>query len=179
MNKTNKERIEVTTRKVRLNFPHLFEPHGFNDSDKKQFSTVIMLPKSDVVTKKLIDEAIEKAIQKGITEKWGGKRPKNIDVAIRDYEAEGLEPDDEGYYEPYIGHYVFNAKSNAEFPPVIVSLNPNIPITDESEIYSGVYARVNLSFYPYSYSGNKGVGIALNMVQKLTDGEALGGLLQQ
>ena len=73
MNKTNKERIEVTTRKVRLNFPHLFEPHGFNDSDKKQFSTVIMLPKSDVVTKKLIDEAIEKAIQKGITENGEGK----------------------------------------------------------------------------------------------------------
>jgi len=29
----NKERIEVTTRKVRLNFPHLFEPHSF---DKRQ-----------------------------------------------------------------------------------------------------------------------------------------------
>lgn len=171
----NNERIEVTTRKVRLNFPHLFEPHSFDDKQDPKYSAVIMLPKTDTGTKKLIEEAIEKAIEKGIQEKWGGKRPKNIDVAFTDYDAQGLEPDDEGYYEPYKGHYIFNAKSNAQWPPVVVSLNPNIPITDQSEIYSGVYARVNLSFFPYSYGKKTGVGIALNMVQKLADGEPLSG----
>ena len=172
---TNNERIEVTTRKVRLNFPHLFEPHSFDDKQDPKYSAVIMLPKTDTGTKKLIEEAIEKAIEKGVQEKWGGKRPKNIDMAFTDYDAQGLEPDDEGYYEPYKGHYIFNAKSNAQWPPVVVSLNPNIPITDQSEIYSGVYARVNLSFFPYSYGKKTGVGIALNMVQKLADGEPLSG----
>ena len=175
MSNKNIERIEVTTKKVRLNFPHLFEPHAFEEGQEPKFSAVIMLPKSDVATKKAIDVAIEKAIQKGISEKWGGKRPKNIDIAFTDYDDQGYEPDDDDYYDPYIGHYIFNAKSSAEWPPTVVSLNPNIPITDHSEIYSGVYARVHLSFFPYTFGKKTGIGIALNMVQKLVDGEPLAG----
>ena len=56
----------------------------------------------------------------------------------------------------------------------MVDVNLN-PILDSSELYSGCYARVSLNFFPYTNAGNKGVGVGLNNIQKLDDGEPLGG----
>ena len=49
------------------------------------------------------------------------------------------------------------------------------PIINQSEVYSGMYGRVNITFYPYMFGGKKGIGCGLGPVQKLRDGEALGG----
>ena len=49
------------------------------------------------------------------------------------------------------------------------------PIINQSEVYSGMYGRVNVTFYPYMFGGKKGIGCGLGPVQKLRDGEALGG----
>jgi hypothetical protein len=49
------------------------------------------------------------------------------------------------------------------------------PIFDTSEIYSGVYTRVSLSFYAFNSNGNKGVACGLQNIQKIKDGESLGG----
>jgi hypothetical protein len=49
------------------------------------------------------------------------------------------------------------------------------PIINQAEVYSGMYGRVNINFFAYSNSGNKGIGAGLGPVQKLRDGEALGG----
>ena len=35
--------------------------------------------------------------------------------------------------------------------------------------------RVNVEFFPYNFNGKKGIGCSLGPVQKLRDGEALGG----
>ena len=45
------------------------------------------------------------------------------------------------------------------------------PILDRSEVYSGCYARVSLSFYAFNTNGNKGVACRLGNIQKLRDGE--------
>ena len=49
------------------------------------------------------------------------------------------------------------------------------PIINQSEVYSGIYARVNVNFFPYSFGGKKGIGCGLGPVMKLEDGESLGG----
>jgi hypothetical protein len=49
------------------------------------------------------------------------------------------------------------------------------PIFDTKEIYSGVYARVCLTFYAFNSSGNKGLACGLQSIQKVKDGEPLGG----
>ena len=49
------------------------------------------------------------------------------------------------------------------------------PIINQSEVYSGMYGRVNVTFFPYSFGGKKGIGCGLGPVQKLRDGESLGG----
>lgn len=42
-------------------------------------------------------------------------------------------------------------------------------------LYSGMYGRVNVTFFPYMFGGKKGIGCGLGPVQKLEDGEVLGG----
>ncbi|MDM0258255.1 DUF2815 family protein, partial [Clostridioides difficile] len=44
-----------------------------------------------------------------------------------------------------------------------------------TEVYSGCYGRVSINFFPYNSAGNKGIGCGLQNVQKLADGEVLGG----
>jgi len=48
------------------------------------------------------------------------------------------------------------------------------PILDQSEVYSGCYGRVSVTFYAYNSNGNKGIAAGLGNVQKLRDGEPLG-----
>lgn len=49
------------------------------------------------------------------------------------------------------------------------------PILDTSEVYSGVYGRASINFYAFNSNGNKGIACGLNNLQKIRDGEPLGG----
>jgi len=69
-------------------------------------------------------------------------------------------------------NYFLNASSARK--PRIVDLQIQ-DILDRDEVYSGCEARLSLNFFPYSSNGNKGVGCGLNHVQKVADGEPLGG----
>lgn len=64
--------------------------------------------------------------------------------------------------------------ANSGTAPGVVDINRQ-PIIDTSEIYSGVYARVSLSFYAFNSNGNKGIACGLQNIQKVRDGESLGG----
>ncbi|HNZ49853.1 MAG TPA: DUF2815 family protein, partial [Candidatus Hydrogenedentes bacterium] len=77
-------------------------------------------------------------------------------------------PDDEAY----AGCWFVNANNTAA--PGIVDADRQ-PILDRSEVYSGVYGRASISFYAFNSSGNKGIACSLNNLQKIADGEPLGG----
>jgi len=49
------------------------------------------------------------------------------------------------------------------------------PIMERSEVYSGVYGRASINFYAFNSNGNKGIACGLNNLQKIRDGEPLGG----
>lgn len=49
------------------------------------------------------------------------------------------------------------------------------PILTRSEVYSGVYGRASITFYAFNSSGNRGIACGLNNLQKIRDGEPLGG----
>jgi len=72
------------------------------------------------------------------------------------------------------GHWVFTASSKN--PVAIVDVNMN-PILNQTEVYSGIYARVSVQFFAYNSNGKKGIGCGLGPVQKLEDGEPLGGTI--
>lgn len=155
---------KVTTGKVRLSYAHLFEPHAI-DGNEPKYSVSVIIPKSDKETLQAIKEAVAEAKEQG-KGKWGGKVPANIKTPLRDGDI-----DREGD-EAYAGCYFLNA--NSKNKPGIVDVNVQ-PILDSTEVYSGCYARLTLNFYAYNANGNKGIAAGLGNVQKLADGEPLGG----
>jgi hypothetical protein len=164
MIKAKRTGTKVTTGKVRLSYAHLFEPHAIEGNEPK-YSVSVIIPKSDTETLKAIKEAVNEAKEQG-KGKFGGKIPANLKTPLRDGDAE--RPDDEAYKNCYF----LNASSKNK--PGVVDKNVQ-PVLDATEVYSGCYARLTLNFYPFSASGNKGIAAGLGNVQKLEDGEPLGG----
>lgn len=163
----------VTTGTVRLSYVHLFKPYAHMQGQEEKFSCTILVPKSDAETMARINAAIEAAKQKGIAEKWNGQCPPIVPTPV--YDGDGVRPSDGmAFGQECKGHWVFTASAKADYPPEVVDKNLN-PIINQSEVYSGMYARVNVNFYPYAFGGKKGIGCGLGPVQKINDGEALGG----
>lgn len=157
---------KVITGLVRFSYVHVFEPSAVGDSEDKKYSVSLIIPKSDKDTIKKIKNAIEAAKENGKASKFGGKIPANLKTPLRDGDEE--RPDDEAYANSYF----INASANTRPGVVDRSLNP---ILDQEELYSGCYGRASVNFYPFNVSGNKGIAAGLNNVQKLKEGEPLGG----
>lgn len=155
----------IVTGEVRLSYANVWEPRSINGSDPK-YSVSILIPKTDTATIKQVEDAIEHAIQDGVG-KFGGKIPPrgSLKLPLRDGDTERDS-------EEHAGHYFINA--NSKMQPQIVDQNVQ-PITDESQVYSGCYGRVSVNFYAFNTNGNRGVAAGLGNIQKLRDGEALGG----
>lgn len=148
----------------RLSYTHVFSKFAPDDAGEGKYMTNVLIPKSEKETIKALNTAIEAAKKAAIVSKWGGKEPKKLDMPLHD----GEDKDD----DVFAGHYYVNAKSNTR--PGIVD-KKKVPITDEEEIYSGVWAVVSVTFYGYDKNGNRGVACGLNNIMKFKDDEHLGG----
>lgn len=111
---------------------------------------------------------LKAAVAQAVTDKWGAKKPVNLRMPFRDQ--------GEKSYEGYEAGALFFTASSKQKPGLIDSMKNDI--IDETEFYSGAYARATLRVYAYEVSGNRGVGIGLQNVQKLRDGEPLSGRLK-
>lgn len=163
----------ITTGEVRFSYVHLFKPYADMQGQEEKYSVTVLIPKTDTDTMNRINAAIEAAKQKGVTDKWNGQCPPIVPTPV--YDGDGVRPSDGLPFGPECkGHWVFTTGAGADYPPEVVDQQGN-PIINQSEIYSGIYGRVNVTFYPYSFGGKKGVGCGkgLNCVQKLRDGEPL------
>lgn len=165
MTNANSKTKIITGTNTRLSYFHGWEPVSINGGAEK-YSVSVLIPKSDTETVNAINNAIDAAIEEGIA-KFGGKKPNKatIKLPLRDGD---MERDDEAYK----GHWFINANSTTA--PQIVDRTVK-PILDKSEVYSGCYGRVSLNFYAFNSNGNKGVAAGLGNIQKIRDGEPLGG----
>ena len=68
----------------------------------------------------------------------------------------------------------FNSNANSITAPGIVDAACQ-QILDHSEIYSGVYGRASITFYAFATKTSRGIACGLQNVQKIRDGEPLGG----
>lgn len=164
---------DVTTGEARLSYVHLFTPYKRDLRDPQEnakYSTTVLIPKTDTKTKAALDAAINAAAQFGASKAFGGSIPPVLANPLHD--GDGVRPTDGMPYGPECkGHWVFTASTKNR--PDVIGLDRQ-PILNESEIYSGVYAYVAVSFFPYNNKGRKGVGCSLNAVMKSRDGEPLG-----
>ena len=171
-NTANKNAVnpaKVITGVCRLSYANIWQAKSINGGAPK-YSASVLIPKSDTKSVAKVKAAIQAAYEEGEGKlKGNGKTAPSLaslKTPLRDGDTE--RPDDEAY----AGHWFINANSNTA--PGVVDANRE-PIYDTSEIYSGVYARVSLSFYAFNSNGNRGIACALQNIQKVRDGEALGG----
>ncbi len=171
----------ITTGKVRLTYAFIWEPRKPQDDQRKpdndndqdgneKYSCCILIPKEDQRTLNKLQLALQYAVAAGEKKGyWQGSRlPSSFKSPLRDGDQECAEKGEE-----YAGHWFLNASSSRK--PHIVDLNRN-DIFDQSEVYSGCYARVCLNLYPFNKKGSRGIGCGLEAIQKVADGEPLGGV---
>ena len=156
---------KVITGKVRFSYVNIFKARGFNGGDEK-YSICLLIPKDDQATLDKIEKAVQEAIKEGISSKWNGKKPANLKLPLRDGDEDRPEAPE------YAGMYFLNANSTQK--PGIVDKDL-VEIIDPEEVYSGCYGRASINFYAFNSNGNKGIACGLNNLQKIRDGEPLGG----
>ncbi len=159
----------ITGPNTRWSFANVWEPKSIQGS-KPKYSVSLIIPKSDTVTIKKIEAAIEAAYKEGEAKLKGSGRSvpalSVLKTPLRDGDTE--KPDDEAYANSYF------VNANSATAPGIVDADKQ-EIIDRSEVYSGVYGRASINFYAFNSNGNKGIACGLNNLQKLRDGEPLGG----
>ena len=161
------EATRIITGKCRLSYVYVFKARPALSGDKEEYSVTLLIPKKDKAGVAKIREAIGAAMDKGISEKWRGKKPKKLWSPLRDGDEEKADEHPE-----YTDMYFINAKSTTK--PLVIDRDKD-EILDSTEVYSGCYGRASITFFPFSSNGNDGVGCGLNAIQKLADGDPLGG----
>ena len=169
MSKFNNPMKVITGPNTRWSYANVWEPKSINGGAPK-YSVSPIIPKSDKTTVDKINAAIKAAYEEGQSKLKGNGRSvpalSAIKTPLRDGDLE--RPDDEAYANSYF------INANSPSAPGIVDVDRNT-IIDRSEVYSGVYGRASISLYAFNSNGNKGIACGLNNLQKIRDGEPLGG----
>ena len=159
----------ITGPETRWSYANVWQPKAI-DGGAPKYSVSLIIPKSDTKTIEKIRAAIQAAYDEGQGKlKGNGKSVpplSSIKTPLRDGDVE--RPDDEAYANAYF------INANSASAPGIVDAACQ-PIIDTSEVYSGVYGRASINFYAFNSNGNKGIACGLNNLQKIRDGESLGG----
>ena len=168
-NKVKNPMKVITGPNTRWSYCNVWQPKSINGGTPK-YSVSLIIPKSDTVTINKIKAAIEAAYKEGEAKLKGNGRSvpalSVLKTPLRDGDAE--RSDDEAYANAYF------VNANSATAPGIVDADRQ-PILDTSEVYSGVYGRASINFYAFNSNGNKGIACGLNNLQKIRDGEPLGG----
>ena len=169
MAKFNNPTKVITGVNTRWSYVNAWEQKSINGGAPK-YSVSLIIPKSDTKTLEKIRTAIQAAYEEGQSKLKGNGRSvpaiSALKTPLRDGDAE--RPDDEAYANSYF------VNANSGTAPGIVDADRN-PILERSEVYSGVYGRASINFYAFNSNGNKGIACGLNNLQKIRDGEPLGG----
>lgn len=169
MAKFNNPTKVITGVNTRWSYANVWHPKAINGGAPK-YSVSLIIPKSDTATINKIKAAIQAAYDDGESKlKGNGKSVPPLSALktpMRDGDLE--RPDDDAYKNAYF------INANSATAPGIVDSDRQ-PIIDTSEVYSGVYGRASINFYAFNSNGNKGIACGLNNLQKIKDGEPLGG----
>lgn len=166
-------RVNVVTGVGTACFPHVFES-TVSQNDKKEdvYEVMILIPKSDTATIKKITDAAKAVAKDKFGEAW---TEANMPLRDGDKEKNLLTEDGTKRGEKYperLGHLFFTARSKRSIP--VFDKDHNV-ITDPGQVYAGAKIALNVDLYPYTNKGNMGVGVGLNGVMKVADGEPIGG----
>ena len=155
--------VNVTTPVCQLAFPAIFEKRpkfGTTDASTGEYSVTMLFDKTQDLS------VIKNAMIQAARNEFGS----DVNLAGLDLKRikDGDKPNQEGVIRAeFKGKWVVRAKTSLGQPGVV---GPSLQkIIDPAEIYSGVYAHVNMTAKAYTMP-SKGVTFYLNHVQKVKDG---------
>lgn len=161
---------KVLTGEVRLSYVNLTTPRAPKQGGEPRYGVTLLIPKTDAATIANINASIQAAYDEGVRSKWGGAHPTPKTIL---HDGDGLRESGMPYDDECKGHYVITA--NTKNKPQVVGIDNIECELAPSDIYSGMFARVTINFFPYDKAGGKGVGCGLGNVLKTRDGEPLSG----
>lgn len=150
----------IVTPEALLCFPSLFEPKGFENSERKTYNCVLVFPKGTDLT------ALKTIAKEALAEKFpsGAKSARS---PFRD----GNEKVDE-WGEHFRDATYIRASSNVK--PGIADRARRL-VTDPDAVYAGQFVKAAVHAYAYDTKGNKGVSFGLDALQIIRDGDPLSG----
>jgi hypothetical protein len=166
------DNLKVVTPVARLSFPSLFQPskpQGAPAEQQPKYGCTLLFEKGEDLT--ALKKAVKEAIEIGVREKWGGKKPEALRMPFHN---QG-EKDYDGYEDGAI-FITMNSKQR----PGIIDGRKN-RIENEEDIYPGCYVRASVRAFPYGGKGTSfspGISFGLQNIQKVRDGEQLGGRMK-
>lgn len=158
---------KVITGQAVLSYPNLFRPRAVKAGDEPKYSATLIF---DIDKERKSLERLRDAAFYAGREKW-----KNFDELVKAGRIrlpwrKGEEKGDAKGYGP--GKIYINCNSNQQ--PGVVDRRVQ-PIVNPNEIYPGCIVIASVRAFTYDTRGNKGVSFGLNNIQKVADGEAIGG----
>ena len=148
-----------------------------NPDQEASFSVMLCFDKETVDEGDLL-KPLRRAILSLAKEKAGENAKKLLSKGrIANPIRDGAEiTDKEGNeIEEFADCYVLTARRRADLgAPGLVDAQVR-PITDPTEIYSGMLCIASVNPFWYEVEGKRGIGIGLNNIQKVGDGERKGG----
>lgn len=157
----------LNTPRFRGSYVNVFKTRKNELSGKDEYSIMALFPKGADLS------AMKKAAQALLVEKLGAdqaKWPKNMRNPFRD--QSDLEKDGKMPEGCEAGAIFMNFKCTER--PGVVDANVQ-DIMEERQVYSGAWFVANVRPYYYDQKGNKGVSFGLQNLQKVADGDPLGG----
>lgn len=166
---------KCVTLKARLSYPQLHEAKSQFEGQEPKYSLVLMFDKAQDLSLPGVPNgnSLKRAIHNAAKEAWGDdktKWPKKRRMPIRDGDEE--RGDKEGYEN------TFFVSASSKDRPGLVDQRLQIVSTPQEikeQFYAGCYVRAELIAFAYNKAGNVGIGLSLQNVQKLADGERLSG----
>lgn len=172
---------KVLTGVFRLSYPALFKPKAYKDGDPKYSLTALFNSSDDL-------SQLEIAAHNAAVEKWGADKSQwpskkikskktgkiiNKCIVAMPFKDGEVEHPDKPEYE---GVTFFGAGCSAAKPPAVIDQNKQ-PL-EAHQLKAGDYVRASLVAFAYPADGKGpkvGVSFALLGVQKVKNGESLGG----
>lgn len=182
------EGTRVITSEVTLSFPNLLVPRAGNSKNpnaKPKFSASLVFFPEQLATPagKATIAAINAAVLAVATAKFGDKgaemvkkgklnTPLRDDAEAKDYPEGALFLNARTEQKPACVYSWASPESVAAGKPKPQTM------TDEQikkEMYAGAKVRASLTAFYYDVEGNKGIGVALNNLQKVGEGQRIDG----
>lgn len=166
---------KLKLQNVRLAFPALFKPQGFNDGTPAYGAKLII----DPANKKMV-AAIDAAVKQAAYDqpKWKGQEDKILAKLVKDdvvcFHKSEYENKNGEVYGGFEDMFFISCRSE-KLKPLVIDRDKSPLVESDGRPYSGCYVNVSLDIYAQDNTYGRRINCNLSGVQFYRDGDSFGG----